>query len=330
MRNADVTECMMKCRICDNTRNNKELRAKEMMFGNRDEFIYFQCAQCNCLQILDFPPNISKYYPMDYGSFAQELEFDLSKNLLKYLANRQRVKYAIDNKGLIGRMIFHRYPIQNLRSVYPLDLGRESRILDVGCGNGFSVYWLNAMGFKDCLGIDPYIDNDVEYKNGTKILKTVISNINGKWDLIMFHHSLEHIPNPLDTFQDIARLLKPDGCCLIRMPTVSSYAWEHYGTNWVQLDAPRHFFIHSMENINILASKTGLKLCDVIYDSTKFQFIGSEQYLRNIPMKSNESYYVNPSKSIFSKKDIKSFKQRAKELNAENLGDQAAFYFRKS
>lgn len=60
---------MMKCRICGNNKNNKIYQVKEMMFGFRDKFDYFQCATCNCLQISEIPCEISKYYPDNYYSF---------------------------------------------------------------------------------------------------------------------------------------------------------------------------------------------------------------------------------------------------------------------
>lgn len=52
----------MKCRICNNSNNNAVYEAKEMLFGTRDKFAYFQCSKCECLQIFDIPANISKYY----------------------------------------------------------------------------------------------------------------------------------------------------------------------------------------------------------------------------------------------------------------------------
>jgi len=52
------------CKICGNKENNTEYTAREMMFGFRDEFNYFQCNNCQCLQIESFPENISKYYPV--------------------------------------------------------------------------------------------------------------------------------------------------------------------------------------------------------------------------------------------------------------------------
>lgn len=57
----------------------------------------------------------------------------------------------------------------------------------------------------------------------------------------MFHHSFEHIADPFETLCSVRRLLS-SGTCLIRIPIVDSWAWENYGVNWIQIDAPRHFF----------------------------------------------------------------------------------------
>jgi hypothetical protein len=138
------------------------------------------------------------------------------------------------------------------------------------------------------------------------------------------------VADPLETLQSASRLLSKAGVCLIRIPTVSSYAWKHYGADWVQLDAPRHFFLHSTESLEILSERAGLKVVDVVYDSEGFQFWGSEQYRRNIPLLSPQSYMTNPSRSIFSDSQIREFEDRAQQLNLEKQGDQAAFYLRRS
>lgn len=108
-----------------------------------------------------------------------------------------------------------------------------------------------------------------------------------------------------------------------------SYAWEKYGIKWVQVDAPRHFYLHSIKSMELLVNKTHLKIDDIIWDSTSFQFWGSEQYLKGIPLRSELSYAENKSKSIFSPYDLKLFEEKAKELNRNKCGDQAAFFISK-
>lgn len=318
----------MKCRICNNPHENQVYQVREMMFGLRDVFTYFQCSRCGCLQIQGFPPDMSKYYPTGYSGFSL-LPYEQFKNPIEHLVRTLRDSYAVLNKGTIGKFLFDIFPNGSLRSLSRVGITKRSKILDVGCGSGFVLYSLKNLGFQNLLGIDPYISADVTYKNGLTILKKSIYELSGEWDLIMFHHSFEHVSDPLETLQFSSKRLAQNGVCLVRVPTVSSYAWEHYRTDWVQLDAPRHFFLHSVTSMELLASKVGLELEDVVYDSTEVQFWGSEQYMRGVPLESEESYKNNPLRSILSILDLRSFRKRAKQLNAQKRGDQAAFYLTK-
>ena len=142
----------------------------------------------------------------------------------------------------------------------------------------------------------------------------------------MFHHSFEHLPNPIEALEAVYRLLPPNGECMIRIPLVSSEAWKKYGTHWVQLDAPRHFFLYSVESLKVLAEKTKFQIREIVHDSNESQFWGSEQYLKGILLLAENSYARNPAKSIFSKAEIKNYKQMARKLNLESQGDQAVIY----
>ena len=62
-------ENAMRCRICGNENLNHCYAAREMMFGFRDEFEYFQCSECDCLQISDYPVDVAKYYGDSYYSY---------------------------------------------------------------------------------------------------------------------------------------------------------------------------------------------------------------------------------------------------------------------
>jgi len=317
----------MKCKICGNTKENQKYEPIEMMFGYKDAFRYFQCSNCECLQIEDIPENMSKYYPDNYYSY-QTTHF--SKNKIKKFLIGLRDRYALFGSGFIGGLLYSKYPNEQLRNLSIIGVKSDTRILDVGCGAGALLYSLRELGISNLLGVDPFNAKDIEHENGLKIQKKWIHAVDGKWDIVMFHHSFEHVPDPAETLETVARLLTPDGCCVIRIPITSSYAWEHYGVNWVQLDAPRHFYLHAVKSMKILADHVGLDLWKVIYDSTSFQFWGSEQYAKDIPLQDRRSYSVNPKTSIFTKDEISTFIKRAKELNETKQGDQAVFYLRKS
>lgn len=64
----------MKCRICGSVNVNNRIVVREMMIPTREEFSYFSCAECNCLQIEEIPSNLGDYYGEEYYSFQEKEE----------------------------------------------------------------------------------------------------------------------------------------------------------------------------------------------------------------------------------------------------------------
>ena len=80
----------------------------------------------------------------------------------------------------------------------------------------------------------------------------------------------------------------------------------------------------------MLAENTKFKISEIVYDSDEFQFWGSQQYLKGIPLMAENSYGRNPAKSIFSQEEIKNFKEKAHKLNSDSRGDQAVVFLVKN
>ncbi len=317
------------CKICKNTVNNKSYIVREMMFGYRDKFEYFKCGECGCLQINRIPDNLSKYYPKNYYSFLKPYYF--KDGFLKSFLKHQRAEYCLYKKNVIGMLLTRLYKTPNYYNWFKkVKIEFKSEILDAGCGVGHLLVSMHKDGFSNLTGIDPFINDDIFYERGLKVFKKNLSELKQLFDFIILHDSFEHMREPLSVFKELYRMLKSNRYVLIKIPVVSSFVWRKYGINWVQLDAPRHLFLHTIKSIQILAGKAGFQIKDVVFDSTEFQFWGSEQYLRDIPLRAENSYVENPRKSIFSKEQINSFKTKAAELNKNNDGDSACFYLYKS
>lgn len=298
------------------------------MFGLQEEFSYFQCSRCNCLQIAEFPENMGKFYQGDNYYSLKEVDPKIYKGLTGYFRRvRTRANVLADSMG--DRLIKLIFPNKNVAFLDKVVTRPLTRILDVGCGNGARfLYPLYEVGFENVEGCDPFIDGDVEYTDKFKIVKDEIFELNDEKDLICFNHSFEHIPNPLETLQKSNELLKKGGYCIIRIPTTcSSFAWKHYGVNWFQLDAPRHFFLHSIESIRYLCERTNFELEDTVFDSTHHQFTISERYKQGRSIK--ERTYTNSWERLVNMIQKVGFQIRAKKLNRQQAGDQAIFYLRK-
>jgi len=308
------------CRICNSTNEGGLFAVKEMMFGKGEMFNYFQCAACGCLQLADIPEDMSVYYSDNYYTGSR---VPRQHSALKRMAYRLRAKIA---GGMLYSLYsaFYKYTIEEC--IHYTKVNFNSKILDVGCGSGDLLYNFHNYGFKDLTGTDPNLRNTYETK-GITLYNKELDGIEGKFDLIIFNHSFEHIADQLKILETAKNKLTNQGVIYIRMP-VASYAFEKYKENWVQLDAPRHIIIHTEKSMHLLCAQAGLKIDRVVYDSTDFQFMGSEQYEKGITLHSDRSYTVNFDKSIFSKGDIRKYSRKAHRLNKEKKGDQAAFVIR--
>ncbi|MEP6848115.1 MAG: class I SAM-dependent methyltransferase [Acidobacteriota bacterium] len=210
-----------------------------------------------------------------------------------------------------------------------LDLDLRSRILDVGCGAGRLLNLLNYYGFKNLTGADVFIEQDIKYANGVKIHKRELDDVEGTFDLIMFHHSLEHFVEPRAALKNAHSLLQKRKYCVVRIP-VAAYAWEKYGRNWVQLDAPRHINLFTEASFRRMAREIGFDVENVVYDSTAFQFVGSEQYVRDIPLAESFEDSDTFLQNLFGKEQLTEWGEEAEKLNADHRGDQACFYLKKA
>jgi SAM-dependent methyltransferase len=272
------------------------------------------------------------YYPAQYYSFCEPEVFGKvqSDNPVVRFLRHQRTAYMLGNHTIIGRFCFAINP-SALKLANYIQLLRKcngslgSRILDVGCGQGGMISELAWYGFRDLTGVDIFIDGDIHFRN-INIYKRDIFSLEGKFDIIMFNHSLEHMDRPLAVLLQARKLLSDKGQVLIRIPTVSSYAWEHYGVNWVALDAPRHLFLYSLKAFGILAAQAGFRIRETLYDASAFSLWASEQYKADISMADERSYRVNNRKSIFTEEQIAEFARTAEKLNSEKRGDAICLF----
>jgi 2-polyprenyl-3-methyl-5-hydroxy-6-metoxy-1,4-benzoquinol methylase len=98
------------------------------------------------------------------------------------------------------------------------------------------------------------------------------------FDVITLNHVFEHVDNPLSTLGILKNILKSDGIIRIAVPQKRSLAYWIFGKYWVQLDAPRHFFIYSESTLRRYAKASGLNVLKARYVSSPFQFTQSVVY----------------------------------------------------
>jgi len=292
-----------------------------MMFGTREQFEYLECHSCGCLQIADVPADLSRHYPADYYSSEIESSF-------KIFLKSRRLRFDLGEMSLIGRYMSLRYGGDSCAKAIALgNVQRGDAILDVGGGAGTHLRPLRAAGFRHLLCVDPYVQHEVR-EPGLEIRRAQIAEVDGRFRLIMMHHSFEHMTQPHKVLATVAEKLDADGVLLVRIP-VLGFGWRQYGANWIELDAPRHLYLHTRGSFELLANSHGFEVLDVTYDSTEMEIWGSEQYLRGIAHVATNSYGKNPAASIFSQEQIAEFRRQMREMNARGESGRAAFVLRR-
>jgi SAM-dependent methyltransferase len=310
------------CRVCSSTEKKASYIVKEMMFGTKAQFEYDECSNCGSIQIAAIPDNatLAKYYPRDYYSFSSRASTRRTARerfaaLVAYHRDRGLYRGSWLG-GLIQRLKPDVSPLSILRSI---GVHQDQKILDIGCGAGALLDRLARIGFRNLSGADPFLASDTVSEHGVSLLKRTLAETPGRFDLIMFNHSFEHLPDPRGELQTAQQKLEPHGICMIRIPTPSSEARETYGTDWAQWDAPRHLTLISRPGLRILAESCGFRLQQVIDDSKPWSLMQSELYKRGVPLQGAQY------DRHLSRAEIATFRSKTAEASRAGRGDSAAF-----
>jgi len=271
----------MKCRICGCETIETEISVREMMIPTREDFLYFECANCHCMQIKEVPDNLDDYYGQNY--------------------------YSFQNKEILP----DETPVTDM-----------TPILDVGCGAGEFLKKLRAAGYGNLYGCDPFLQNDIAYGENIHIYKKTVHEMTGQYDKIFLNDSFEHVTDPHEVMESLKRLLSAKGIVRIAIPVYPNIAYDMFGANWYQLDAPRHICLHSGESMEYLVKEHGFHIVDITYDSHSSQIFRSYLYEKDVPFWEQKMEMIRQE---MSSEEINEICQMTEEVNEKSYGDHAVF-----
>jgi len=317
------------CSFCGSAAHRKTWTAREMYFGTGGAFDYAECADCGALNIVTVPDDLGSFYGRPgYGGHAVRLLEPRTQGLrsrLRALATDLALGRAPWLAGVVSGFTQRARQTPPLAWMCRVGARRHWRILDVGCGGGDLLRQLRSLGFDQLQGIDKFVPEAIALP-GLVIHKGELDDVRGKFDLVMMHHSLEHMPSPRSTLASAAKQLAPGAWLLVRVPLADSAAWREYGIDWYQLDAPRHLHVPTVAGMRALAGALGLELVVVDHDATASQFVVSQGYRQGLSMVAQR----DAGFTHVSAEALQRFESRTAQANAAGEGDQAVFYFRRT
>lgn len=142
----------------------------------------------------------------------------------------------------------------------PLTQGET--LLDVGSGPGHLIAVANELGLR-ATGIEP--DQRTRIKAAGRIGTSALLGESagfggglGPYDLVVFSHVLEHMPDPFRAMKQAVGVLAPGGRVIVRVPNVGSPAARCLGVNWRWFCPPIHLHYFSRVGLRKLFGRTGL------------------------------------------------------------------------
>lgn len=309
------------CRFCDADSKGRAVFLPDAMYGTSELYEYVECTNCYSLQIAKIPSNMKAYYPTNYRPHLhRSYWYEMVLRIIDYL--------ILDCPGKLAPLLSIFGLEENaLRALKSRGYSKDCRVLEIGCGSARVLKALQRRGFLNITAADPFVSQANSCKLPFKILRKDISEVQGSYDLIIANHVLEHLPNPMEFFASIKRLMSPNGELLLLLPVANSKAWQLFREHWIQADAPRHLNIPSTTSLKILAHRYDLTIKKHYFNGTEFQIVGSQQRMEGISLMSRSSIYSGgiANRLILFLARIRLWRQ-IHSLNREGTADQAVFY----
>jgi len=197
-----------------------------------------RCTSCGSLQTnVHSTSNTHDYYGTEYYN-SEKGKFS---HFLERIFRLNHVRNA--------RALHHRFPAK--------------RVLEVGCGRGYLLSELKNLGVTvRCLESESaaeWILNNPDIP-----VSTLLDTEESAWpfedqvfDLVIFWHVLEHLPDPVTSLKEAFRCLAPGGSLYVSMPNISSLQARMHPATWFHLDVPRHLHHFSEQGLTSALTGTG-------------------------------------------------------------------------
>lgn len=232
------------------------------MFNHDERYDYHSCVACHFVFQHPLPSleKIAAFYPDDYSVYEEQSRLKsvngIRKSILKKYHGYSHLSTSLFNDLVSPILKF-------FSSKHEIPYVKSGKLLDVGCGNGRYLDGMKKLGWQtqgvefNASAVEVCKLSGLTVHHGDLFSAHFDSN---SFDVINVSHVIEHVPNPVAFFTELARVLKQNGTLVIKTPNSLALGRKLFNTNWYANDVPRHLYLFSHKNLSVLANKCGLKL----------------------------------------------------------------------
>jgi 2-polyprenyl-3-methyl-5-hydroxy-6-metoxy-1,4-benzoquinol methylase len=250
---------------------------KDRLFGATGAWDFKVCSNQECrlvwLDPMPITEDLGKAYANYYthGTNGPVRRAGLLKRMLA-LAQRgywaQKYHYEIGSQPFLARILgrlLYLSPVRRREAdggVRCLSAVPQGRLLDVGCGSG---EWLGEMRQRGWTveGVD-FDESAVKLAReaGLKVESGSLEEQHypdDSFDAVTLNHVIEHVPDPVRTLAECARILKPAGKLVLFTPNSASLGHRLFKDSWRGLEPPRHLHIFSTKSMRRTLTAAGFQ-----------------------------------------------------------------------
>ncbi len=236
------------CVVCNSHEHALLRNTFDDRYGHPASFQIVQCQQCGHIMTSprlreeDLPELYGTYYPRK--ALTAELVSKQAAQAQTRMSRLSRWWMGADNQG-------------------QFDVKPGERILDIGCGSGFSLLIAKSKG-AEAYGVEADPNVQVLAKElGLAIHQGSIHDYpfpGVSFDLVVLNQVIEHIPEPGLALEVIVDRLAPGGRIILVFPNRSSFYSRIFGSRWINWHIPYHLHHFNLSGFQKMAERYGLHM----------------------------------------------------------------------
>jgi SAM-dependent methyltransferase len=162
--------------------------------------------------------------------------------------------------------------------------------VEIGCGMGFLLNSFREDGW-NIIGVEPNAGLCM-YAQREFGLTTLVGTLeDAKFDsdyadVAAMMHVIEHVPDPMSTFKEVYRILKPNGCFVVETPRYDTLIFKILGRRERSLSCDGHIYFFTTDTLAKMAINAGFKIARTDYVGRSLTF---ERLLYNFGVMSKSS-----------------------------------------